>query len=57
MLAFLRVRFAGVLSDREGVTAMEYAVIAAVTVLVTATGVAAVSGPLGTLWTNITAAL
>lgn len=40
-------------SDRRGVTTLEYATIAAVTVAVTAVGMAAISGPLAALWASI----
>jgi pilus assembly protein Flp/PilA len=57
MLSYVRARFAGILSDRKGVTAMEYGIIAAVTVVVVGGVVGGLNGPLNTIWTNISNAL
>lgn len=45
------------LSDRKGVTAMEYGIIGATTVVVVGGVVAGLGTPLGTIWTNIQNAL
>lgn len=43
--------------NRKGVTAMEYGIIAAVTVVVVGGVVGGLNGPLTTIWNNISAAL
>jgi pilus assembly protein Flp/PilA len=43
--------------DRRGVTAMEYGIIAATTVVVIGGVVGGVGGSLNTIWTNISTAL
>lgn len=52
-LALVRARLAELSEDRKGVTTLEYATIAAVTVLVTAAGMVAISPKLTALWTAI----
>ena len=49
-LACVCVRLAALGGDRRGVTSMEYALIAAVTVTVTSAAVAEVGIDLNTLW-------
>jgi Flp pilus assembly pilin Flp len=44
-------------ADNKGVTALEYGIIAAVTVAATGVGAAAIKTPLTTLWTAVTTAL
>jgi Flp pilus assembly pilin Flp len=40
-------------NDRKGVTAMEYGIIAAVTVAAVGASIASVGTSMGTIWTNI----
>jgi Flp pilus assembly pilin Flp len=57
MLTRLYCRAAALWACREGVTSMEYGIIAAVTVVVVGTAMGGVNGPLTTIWNNITLAL
>lgn len=52
-----RAHVAGLLHDRKGVTAMEYGIIGATTVVVVGGVVAGLGTPLNTIWTNIKTAL
>lgn len=56
-LPYLRTRLAALISDRKGVTTMEYAVIAATTVVATGLAMVTIGGDLGTIWTKIEGAL
>jgi pilus assembly protein Flp/PilA len=53
----LRYRVADLLRDRKGVTAMEYGIIGATTVVVVGGVVGGLSGSLTTIWNNINTAL
>jgi pilus assembly protein Flp/PilA len=55
--AHVRARVAEILSDRKGVTAMEYGIIAAVTVVVVGAAMSGIGVSLGTIWTAIGTAL
>jgi pilus assembly protein Flp/PilA len=57
MADIAKQRVAALLADRRGVTAMEYGIIAATTVVVVGTAIGAIAGPLGTIWTDISTAL
>ena len=57
MIAYARSLLARLMVDREGVTAMEYGVIAAGIVLVVATAAATLGTQVSTLFTNIGAQL
>jgi pilus assembly protein Flp/PilA len=57
--SYVRAREAArrLVHDRKGVTAMEYGIIAAVTVVVVGGVVGGLNGPLTTIWNNIATAL
>jgi pilus assembly protein Flp/PilA len=56
MLAIV-FRGTALMRDQKGVTAMEYGIIAAVTVVVVGTAIGGISGNLATIWTSIGTAL
>lgn len=56
-LPYLRTRLASLMGDQKGVTAMEYGIIAATTVVVVGGVVAGLGAPLTTIWDNISTAL
>jgi Flp pilus assembly pilin Flp len=57
MFAYCFALLQRVNADHRGVTALEYGIIAAVTVAATGIGAAAIKDPLTTLWTAVTTAL
>lgn len=57
MLAYVLGLISAAVADRKGVTAMEYGIIAAVTVVVVGAAMGELSGNLATLWGNISSAL
>ena len=57
MAEMARDRISDLLADRKGVTAMEYGIIAATTVVIVGGVVAGLGTPLGTIWTHIETAL
>lgn len=57
MLEYLKVRLAVLMQDRRGVTAMEYGIIGATTVIVVGGVVGGLSGSLTAIWNAIAAAL
>jgi Flp pilus assembly pilin Flp len=56
-LVLMQRKIADVKEDLKGVTAMEYGIIAATTVVVVGGVVAGLGAPLTTIWNNIDAAL
>lgn len=57
MLTNLRARLVDLIGDRKGVTTLEYATIAAVTVVATGVGMTLIKAPLTAMWANIAAGL
>ena len=57
MLAYVLGLISAAVADRKGVTAMEYGIIAAVTVVVVGAAMGGLSGNLATLWGDISSAL
>jgi pilus assembly protein Flp/PilA len=57
LAVWAKCRFDDLRHDRKGVTAMEYGIIAATTVVVVGGVVAGLGAPLNTIWTNICTAL
>lgn len=53
----LKIRAANLLKDRDGVTSMEYGIIAAVTVAVVGGAIGGIGGSLSQIWTGVGTAL